>query len=87
MKNLKRLSAAIALTFVLGVSAFAGCEPPVPGQLETPCIPGQMPTPGDIDTPTVSSMTPGQIETPRDESETSFTAIAASLFESLLPIF
>ena len=42
MNNLKRLSAAIAFTFVLGVAAFAGetptppCAPPEPGQTSTP---------------------------------------------------
>ena len=42
MKNLKRLGAAVVLTFVLGLSAFAGetqtppCSPPEPGETHTP---------------------------------------------------
>jgi hypothetical protein len=42
MKDLRKLGAAVALTCVLGVTAFAGqletppCAPPEPGQLETP---------------------------------------------------
>lgn len=42
MKNLKRLGVAFALTFVLGVAAFAGetltppCAPPAPGETLTP---------------------------------------------------
>ncbi len=80
MKTLKRLSAAIALTFVLGVSAFAGCEPPAPGQIETPCVPVQMAS----DDPT----TPGVISTPPASDAGYLVADAAiSLLESLLPIF
>jgi hypothetical protein len=51
MKNLKRLSAAVVLTLVLALSAFAGetqtppCAPLQPGQLETPpCASTQMTT-------------------------------------------
>ena len=49
MKNLKKLVAAVALTCVLGLSAFAGetdtppCAPPVPGEINTPpCSGNQM---------------------------------------------
>ena len=49
MKNLKRLGAAVALTFVLGVSVFAGdistppCAPPDLGEMSTPpCAAAQM---------------------------------------------
>jgi hypothetical protein len=48
MKNLKRLGAAIALTFVLGLSAFAGeietppCAPPEAGDISTPPCAAQM---------------------------------------------
>ena len=43
MKTLKRLGAAIALTFVLAFAAFADCEP---GQMSTPCSSAQI-TPDD----------------------------------------
>ena len=36
MKHLKRLGAAIALTFVFAFAAFADCQPPVPGEVNTP---------------------------------------------------
>jgi hypothetical protein len=42
MKNLRKLGAAVALTIVMGLSAFAGqidtppCPIPEPGQIETP---------------------------------------------------
>src|SRR6266403_1315945 len=48
MKNLRRLGAAVVLTFVLGLSAFAGevetppCASPVPGEVETPPCARQM---------------------------------------------
>src|SRR5713226_6444959 len=66
MKNLKRLSAAVVLTCVLGLSAFAGevetppCAPPAPGDISTPpCAGGQVAsdasaTPGIISTPPAS---------------------------------
>ena len=63
MKNLKRLGVAFALTFVLGVAAFAGevsappCAPPAPGEVNAPpCSGGQM-TPDD-------STAPGDVQTP-----------------------
>ena len=47
MKSLKRLGAAIALTFVLALTAFADCVPPVPGEILTPpCSVAQI-TPDD----------------------------------------
>ena len=49
MKTLKRLSAAVVLTFVLGLSALAGetpagpCAPPSPGETQAPpCATAQM---------------------------------------------
>ncbi|HYX28235.1 MAG TPA: hypothetical protein VE863_06690 [Pyrinomonadaceae bacterium] len=36
MTNLKRLVAAAALLLVLGLTAFADCLPPIPGQVEAP---------------------------------------------------
>ena len=47
MKTLKRLSAAIALTFVFAFAAFADCQPPAPGEMNTPpCTAAQI-TPDD----------------------------------------
>jgi hypothetical protein len=65
MNSLKRLSAAVVLTFVLGVAAFAGetltppCAPPDPGIMETPPCAAQMPAddstiPGEVETPPAS---------------------------------
>jgi len=62
MKTLKRLSAAVVLTLVLGLAAFAGesstppCVPPEPGESSTPpcaaVLASDDPTaPGDINTP------------------------------------
>ena len=88
MKNLKRLSAAVVLTCVLGLSAFAGetqtppCTPPEPGETQTPPCTGQMASD--------NSATPGLISTPpaTDAGTGYLVAEAAiSLFESLLPIF
>jgi hypothetical protein len=84
MKTLKRLSAAFVLTFVLGLSAFAGetqtppCAPPEPGQTDTPPCAGQ--TIGD------NSATPGVVSTP-SASDYLVAEAAISLFESLLPLF
>jgi hypothetical protein len=57
MKNLKRLGVAFALTFVLGVSTFAGemnappCAPPAPGEMNAPpCAAAQM-SPDDSSAP------------------------------------
>ncbi len=89
MKNLKRLSAAVVLTCVLGLSAFAGqtetppCAPPEPGQTETPpCGGGQMASD--------NSATPGVVSTPpaTDAGTGYLVADAAiSVFESLLTLF
>jgi len=63
MKNLKRLSAAVVLTFVLSLSAFAGeistppCAPPDPGETHgppcaaAPLSPDDSAAPGEISTP------------------------------------
>ena len=85
MKNLKRLSAAVALTFVLGAAAFAGetssppCAPPEPGETSSPPCTGQM-----------ASDNSGLVSTPSasDAGTECLVADAAiSLFESLLPLF
>jgi len=57
MQNLKRLGAAVILTFMLGASSFAGI-------METPpCAPD----PGIMGTPPCAAA-PGQIETPPGET-------------------
>jgi hypothetical protein len=47
MKTLNRLGSAIALTFVLAFAAFADCQPPVPGQVDTPPCSSAQITPDD----------------------------------------
>ena len=85
MKDLKRLGAAVALTLVLGISAFAGdiqsppCAPTDPGIIQTPpCSDGQAASdpaaPGIILTPPAASAV----------SESSLAEVAISLLESLL---
>jgi hypothetical protein len=78
MKNLRKLGAAVVLTSVLALSAFAGeiptppCAPPEPGQTDTPPCAA---APGNMGTSTVAS------------NETSFTEIAASVLLNVLPLF
>lgn len=88
MKTLKKLSAAVVLTVVLGLSAFAGetqappCAPPEPGETQAPPCTGQMASD--------NSTTHGIISTPpaTDAGTGYLVAEAAmSLFESLLPLF
>jgi hypothetical protein len=84
MKNLKTLSAAVALTFVLGAAAFAGetpsgpCAPPEPGETQTPpCTGGQMTgdSSGIVSTP------------PASDSGYLVAEAAITLFEGLLPLY
>ncbi len=87
MKNLKRLGAAIALTFLLGMTAFAGetnappCTPPIPGETNAPpCTGGQ--------TASDSSAIPGVVSTPSASDSGYLVAeVAITLFESLLPLY
>jgi len=88
MKTLRRLGAAVVLTFVLGFSAFAGevltppCAPPDPGEVLTPpCASAQM-TPDD-------SVAPGETPTPPPSSvRTDFWAdVTIDLLQSMLLIF
>ena len=80
MKNLKRLSGAVALTFVLGAAAFAGetpsgpCAPPEPGQTMTPPCSGQAPSD--------NSGTPGI--SPTSEAGYLVAEVTISLLESLV---
>jgi hypothetical protein len=67
MKNLRRLSAAVVLTFVLGLSAIAGeiptgpCAPPDPGETQAPpCTtaplsPNASFAPGEVNAPPASN--------------------------------
>ena len=88
MKNLKRLSAAVALTFILGAAAFAGeipsgpCAPPAPGETSAPPCTGQ--------TASDNSTLPGEVNTPpASDAGTGYLVAEAALsvFESLLSIF
>ena len=55
MKTLKRLGAAIALTFVFAFGAFADCPPPIPGEMNAPpCTTAQI-TPDDPTAPKTST--------------------------------
>jgi hypothetical protein len=82
MKTLKRLTAAVILTSVLGLSAFAGetqtppCASPEPGETQTPpCSGGQIA--GDAS---------GIVATP-PAPDYLVADVAINLFESLLPLF
>ncbi len=89
MKNLKRLSAAVALTFVLGAVAFAGeipsgpCAPPAPGEMNAPpCAAAQM-TPD-------ASVAPGETSSPPTSNAgdaSLVTEVALDLLQSMLSIF
>jgi hypothetical protein len=88
MKTLKRLGMAVALTVVLGLSAFAGetqtppCAPPDPGETNAPpCLGAQMTSDDPV--------APGQTETPlcANEGNESSITVAIDLVQSWLPIF
>jgi hypothetical protein len=80
MKNLGRLSAAIALTLVLGLSAFAGdveTPPCAPGDINTPpCAAAQMALDG--------STAPGQLETPPVSNTADVLAVVDAAMNLLL---
>jgi len=83
MKNLKKLSAAIALTFVLAMVAFAG-ETSSP-----PCAPdgGQTNTPPCANAPMTagSSVAPGETNCPPASGDASSVAeMAVDLLQSVL---
>lgn len=81
MKTLKRLSAAVVLTSVLGLSALAGetqtppCAPPEPGETQTPPCTGQAPSDNSwlVSSPSASDYLVAEA--------------AITLFESLLPLY
>ena len=74
MKTLKRLGAAIALTFVLAFAAFADCLPPEPGIMNTPPCLGVQITPDD---PVASAE-------PRESSTSSVIEISVTTLDVLL---
>ena len=70
MKTLKRLAAAIALTFVFAFAAFADCPP---GEMGTPACSSAQITPDD-------PAAPGEIQTPpASNAETAFTISDATI--------
>ena len=89
MKTLTKLSAAVTLTVVLIVPAFAGqtetppCAPPEPGQTSTPPCSA---TPGDMETPTETS-TSGDMGTPAVANDETYSKIVADVILNLLPLF
>jgi len=87
MRILRKLTAAVVLLCVLGLTAFADptdTPPCVPGEILTPpCAMAPAPDPG---TPT--AIVPGQIETPpAAQSDASFTEIAASVLVGIMSLF
>jgi hypothetical protein len=83
MKNLKRLSAAVVLTLVLGLSAFAGevntppCAPPDPGIMETPPCAAAPLSPDD-------SAAPGQTDTPPASDTVDIVSVVDAAMNLLL---
>jgi hypothetical protein len=91
MKNLSKLGAAVALTFVLALSVFAGqtdtppCPLPELGQTDTPPCAA---APGDMGTPAVTSNASGELVVSTEASNAmSLTEIAASALLNFLPLF
>jgi hypothetical protein len=87
MKNLRRVGAAVVLTFVLSLSTFAGevetppCAPPVPGEVETPPCATQM---GLDNSATRSETIPSASTT---GTEFPATAAAIEILQSVLSLF
>jgi len=85
MKNLRKLGAAVVLTVVLALSAFAGETQTPPCSTE----PGQTSTPPcasvvvDLDTPTGESTAPGDM----GNRGALLTKLAADVLLSILPLF
>jgi hypothetical protein len=90
MRTLRKLSAAVTLTAVLIVPAFAGqtetppCAPPEPGQTSTPPCSA---APGDMETPIMTSTSDDMSTPTAANNETVFSKIAADLFLNILPLF
>lgn len=80
MNNLKRLGLASVLTFVLGVSAFAG-------EIDTPpCAPGDILTPPCAAAPLSpdDSAAPGEVETPPASDAAGIVAVVDAAIDLLL---
>ena len=89
MKKLRKLGAAVVLTFLLALSAFTGktyASPCIPGQTDTPPCAMQLAS-GDMNTPAVTSIASGYMSTPAVASETSVTGMAADVLLIFLPLF
>jgi hypothetical protein len=88
MNKLRELTAAVVLTFVLALSAFASqtdtppCSIPEPGQTDTPPCATQIVS-GDMNTRAAT----GDLVPSTVTNETSFTRIAADVLLSFLPLF
>jgi len=87
--KLRRLSATVLLTCVLGLVAFPSatrtlaCTEPLPGQIE---LPPCTVTPDVPDTATVTTTTSGDMSAPAVD-ETSLTEIAEKVLLTFLPLF
>jgi hypothetical protein len=77
MKTLKRIFAAGAVTLFLAIAAFADCEPPVPGQTQTPPCSTAQPATDD-------STVPGQLETPPASDSVDLVTVAEDAITTLL---
>ena len=83
MKNLQILGAAVALTFVFGLSALAGqmptdpCAPPAPGETQSPPCAAAPSTPGD-------SATPGETSAPPSANAVDLLSVAEAAMNLLL---
>jgi hypothetical protein len=91
MRNLRKLGAAAALTFVLGLSTFAGqvdtppCPVPEPGQVDTPPCAA---APGDMNTSEATSTAPGDMGTPTlANNDTSLGDIATAALLNFLSLY
>lgn len=89
MKNLKRLGVSVTLLFVLSLTTLAGhpnsplCEPPLPGQTDTPpCAAAQVVT-EDSRIPGATNASPAS----NSGAEYSIAEIAVDLFQSALLLF
>ena len=87
MNSIKRLGAAVALTFVLSLSAFAGevntppCAAPDPGEVNTPPCAGQT---------SDNSTDPGEISTPPASNAVDIVSVAEgamNVLQSMLTVF
>jgi hypothetical protein len=89
MKKLRKLGAAVALTSLLGLSAFAGqletppCAPPEPGQLETPPCAAVQTTPDEFGASTQIGTQPAS----NAADIYSFAGLALNIWQSALPLF